>query len=152
MKRSEIEGPLETAVRLLARRDHTERQMIEKLRRREFSDEQINETIISLKDRGYLDDARLGQLTLEKMVEDKRYGSRGISNKLKELGLAQITENTIRQHYPEEAEWDVAVKLLKRKFPVWDGSTFSRMARFLTNRGFASPIISKLSQECRKRQ
>ena len=59
MKIKTVAGPLETAVRLLAKRDHTEREVRTKLKQLEFTPVEIDETIGTLREKGYLDDARL---------------------------------------------------------------------------------------------
>jgi len=152
MKKNQMEGPLETAVRLLARRDHSERQMREKLRRKAFTPEQIGETISALKDKGYLNDSKLGLQALEKLIGERRYGLRGITGKLRQIGLSQMSENLVRQHYSEEDEWETAQRILSKHFAVQDAASFPRMMRILTNRGFSSAIINKIAQECRKHQ
>lgn len=151
MKAKNNGGPLETAVRLLARRDHTVQELRTKLRRSEFTQEEIDETIINLRDKGYLDDTRLRQRKIEKMVSEKRHGIRGITNKLWQSGL-QVSEAEVRKYYSEDMEWDNAVSLLKKRFMTWDGDSYPRLARYISNRGFSSSIMTRLAEECRKHQ
>ena len=152
MKKNIQAGPLATAVRLLSRRDHSEQQLREKLRRNEFTAEQIDEAIVELKRRGYLDDARLKQHVLENLLGEKRHGLRSIQEKLRQLGFGQISSSELRQYYSEEAEWEAAIRLLEKRFPALYSEDFSRLARFLANRGFSTEIVSKLARECRKYQ
>lgn len=152
MRKSIQTGPLETAVRLLSRRDLTERQLRDKLQRNEFAAEQIDEAITELKRLGYLDDVRLKQHVLENLLGEKRHGLRSIQEKLRQLGYGHVSTGELRQHYPEEAEWENALRLLEKRFSAMHSEDFSRLARFLANRGFSAEIISKLAQEYRNYQ
>ena len=152
MKNKQSEGPLETAVRLLARYDHTEQQLRCKLRRKEFTSEEITDTITQLRDRGYINDDVLGQRMLEKLVDEGRYGLRGIIAKLRQCGLVNISEATVRQYFSEEDELETAHKILMKSFSVLDDSTIPRQMRFLSNRGFSQAVMSKIARESRKHQ
>ena len=152
MKTCHSEGPLETAVRLLARRDHTERQLREKLHRKDFSNEEITETITQLKDKGYMNEDALRDRMLEKFVSEGRYGLHGILAKLRQNGLMSISETAVREHFPEETEMETAQKILGKNFPVRDDTTLPRQMRFLCNRGFSQAVMSKIARESRKHQ
>ena len=152
MKKNHLEGPLETAVRLLARRDHTERQLREKLRRKDFSSEEITETITQLKDKGYINDDVLGQRMLEKLLMEGRYGLHGILAKLKQNGLMNVSEASVRHHFSEEIELETAQNILEKNFPVRDDTTIPRQMRFLSNRGFSQAVMRKIARESRKHQ
>lgn len=151
MKSGKMEGPLETAVRLLALRDHTVRELRIKLQRRNFPAQEINEAIEILLEKGYLDDEKMKMRSIEKMVMEKRHGVRGITGKLKQMGLA-ISSEQVREHYTVDNEWEIASQLLQKRFQTIDSDNFPRIARFLSNRGFSSVVLSRLADECRKHQ
>jgi regulatory protein len=151
MKTGKTEGPLETAVRLLAPRDHTEMELRLKLTRKNFLQHEIDDTIETLRDKGYLNDERVKQRTIEKMLAEKRHGLRRIAGKLREIGLPASGEE-IRECCSEDEEWEIALQLLQKHFQTLDAETFPRLARFLVNRGFSSSIMSRLAEECRKHQ
>ncbi len=151
MKTGKMEGPLETAVRLLALRDHTVRELRIKLQRRNFPAQEINEAIEILLEKGYLDDEKMKMRSIEKMVMEKRHGVRGITGKLKQMGL-EISSEQVREHYTVDNEWEIASQLLQKRFQTIDSDNFPRIARFLSNRGFSSVVLSRLADECRKHQ
>lgn len=151
MKYERIDGPLETAVRLLAQRDHTEQEMRVKLQHKNYAPYEVDEVIEKLRKKGYLNDERIMQYTIEKMVAEKRHGLQGITGKLRQMGL-QASSEQVRQFCSEEEEWDIAYQLMKKHFRSLDADVFPRLARFLSNRGFSSTVISRLADECRKHQ
>jgi len=151
MKCKKTEGPLETAVRLLAGRDHTVMELRRKLQRKNYAPDEIEETLEKLREKGYLNDERITECIIEKMVAENRHGVRGITGKLNQMGL-QISKEEVREKYSEESEWEIACQLMRKKFQSLDADTFPRIARFLANRGFSSAIISRLAEECRKHQ
>ena len=151
MKTEKMEGPLETAVRLLALRDHTVMELRIKLQRRNFPAQEIGETIEKLQEKGYLDDEKIKIRAIEKMVMEKRHGVRGITGKLKQMGL-EISSEQVRDHFPEDNEWEIASQLLQKRFQTIDADSFPRIARFLSNRGFSSVVLNRLADECRKHQ
>ncbi|MHC1758554.1 MAG: regulatory protein RecX [Negativicutes bacterium] len=151
MKNGKMEGPLETAVRLLAHRDHTVMELRLKLQRRNFAAQEIGETIEKLQEKGYLDDEKIKIRSIQKMVMEKRHGVRGITGKLKQMGL-EISSEQVREHFSEDNEWDIACQLLQKRFQTIDTDSFPRIARFLSNRGFSSAVLSRLADECRKHQ
>ena len=151
MKTGNMEGPLETAVRLLARRELTEKELRLKLQHKEFNRSEVDETLEKLREKGYINDERAAQRTIEKLLTDKRHGVRGITEKLRQRGL-QVSGEKIRESCSEEEEWLIALELVKKHFSTLDETVFPRLARFLTNRGFSSGILRRLADECRKHQ
>ena len=152
MKKNHLEGPLETAVRFLAKRDHTERQLRVKLHRKDFSSEEITETITQLKEKGYINDDVLGERILEKFISEGRYGLHGILAKLRQAGLMNISEAEVREYFSEENELETAQNLLSKNFSIGDDTTLPRQIRFLNNRGFSQAAMSKIARESRKHQ
>jgi regulatory protein len=151
MKFGKTEGPLETAVRLLARRELTEKEIRFKLLRKEISRTEIDEVIETLREKGYINDERVSQRTIEKLVADKKLGARGISEKLRQRGL-QVSGEIIRESCSEEDEWSIALALVQKHFSSLDVDTVPRIVRFLGNRGFSSGILRRVVDECRKHQ
>jgi len=151
MKACKTEGPLETAVRLLAKRELTELELRQKLLRKEFSRSEVDETVDALHGKGYINDEKVAQRTIEKLVADKKHGIRGISEKLRQRGL-KISGEQLRASCSEDEEWAIALELLHKHFSSLEADIFPRLARFLGNRGFSSGILRRLADECRKHQ
>lgn len=65
---------LQTALRSLTRKMSTEKELLEKLQKRAYSDEAINATISELKRLRYLDDTRFINALVEELTSFKKYG------------------------------------------------------------------------------
>ena len=151
MTSKQTTGPLETAVRLLARREYAERELRQKLLRLKFDPDSISAAIATLKEKGYLNDMQFMQRTIERLVAEKRCGVRGIIAKLRQMGLT-VSNEEVREYCPGEMEWSIASQLVEKKFHSLDSELFPRIARFLMNRGFSTETVSRFAEECRKHQ
>jgi regulatory protein len=151
MTGKQMTGPLETAVRLLARREYAERELRQKLLRQNFDPDSISAAIATLKERGYLNDTKYMQRTIERLVAEKRCGVRGIIAKLRQMGLT-VSNEEVREYCPGEMEWSIASQLVEKKFHSFDSDAFPRIARFLVNRGFSAETVSRFAEEGRKHQ
>ena len=151
MTRNQTTGPLETAVRLLARREYAEKELRQKLLRQNFDPDSISTVMATLKEKGYLNDTQYMQRTIERLVAEKRCGVRGIIAKLRQMGLT-VSNEEVREYCPMEEEWNIASQLVEKKFRLLDSDTFPRIARFLVNRGFSTETVSRFAEECRKHQ
>ena len=151
MTKNQTTGPLETAVRLLARREYAEKELQQKLLRQNFDPDLISTVMVTLKEKGYLNDTQFMQRTIERLVAEKRCGVRGIIAKLRQMGLT-VSNEEVREYCPMEEEWNIASQLVEKKFRLLDSDTFPRIARFLVNRGFSTETVSRFADECRKHQ
>ncbi len=107
MKTTKNEGPLATAVRLLARRDHSEYELRVKLKQRGFSMTEIDMALERIKNEHSLDDERLKIHMIEKLIREQRAGLHAIVGKLRLMGLPVSTE-TVREYLSVETEWELA--------------------------------------------
>lgn len=151
MTMQQTSGPLETAVRLLARREYAERELRQKLLRQKFDPDSISLAVATLKEKGYLNDTQFMQRTVERLVAEKRCGVRGIIAKLRQMGLT-VSNEEVREYCPVEEEWNIASQLVEKKFHTLDSDNFPRIARFLVNRGFSTETVSRFAEKCRKHQ
>jgi len=151
MRAKNMEGPLATAVRLLARRDHSEWELRSKLKQKGFAADEIDTALERVKDEGYIDDERVKTHAIEKIVREKHYGLHVIVGKLRAIGLT-VSNNEVREYFPLEEEWAVAERILEKQKAVFDKENYPRLARLLGNRGFSQPVLSRLTEKCLKHQ
>ena len=151
MKRTLTEGPLETAVRLLARRDHSEQELKSKLKQSGYSSEEISPVIEQLRQKGYLNDEKIKQQLIEKLITEQRYGSRMIIGKLRLKGFS-ISSEELRKYFSREIEWETAENLISKRFDICDAETCPKIVRFLNNRGFAQEVLSRMADKSLKHQ
>jgi regulatory protein len=127
-----LQAALEVAVRALARRDLTVRELDERLLRAGFSGKQRSKALRQLEEGGYLDDARVARLRAEKLCE------RG-------LGDAAIRADLARRGVPTEQVGEALASLepenarAARLAEALGGG--ERAGRALARQGFASDSI-----------
>lgn len=128
------------ALGLLARREHSRRELERKLASHAASPEELSNLLDELARRGWLSEQRV----IEQLVHARRgrFGSERICRELRELGIA---EDLIAEALPEMRSGDLeaARTVWKRKFgkPPRDMSERARQVRFMRYRGFGADVI-----------
>ena len=129
---------------LLARREHSGRELQGKLEARGFAPEAVGEVLAGLRSAGIQDDARYAEAYVRSRVA-KGYGPVRISRELGERGL---TEELVRQVFSAmELDWEAQIRAVRqKKFGRQAPMEFSeqaRQSRFLQYRGFTSEQIRR---------
>lgn len=142
---SELASTLQTAVNLLARRDHSETELTQKLLARGFSRDHIQSTLATLIQKGWLNNARFVENYI-RYRRTKGFGplriqaeliARGIPEELIEHQL-NITDNTWLTEV--RSVWQ---KRFKNSMPQ-DYKTRAQHMRFLYQRGFTTEQINSI--------
>lgn len=143
-----------TAIKLLGPRDHSRRELFNKLATRGFEEVLVNTTLDALEARGYLDDARYACRLAEQRAE-QGHGPASIRAKLHERGVDGSLISAALDSL--ECDWsEVACEALRRKFTQQqladrDDRVRSKVARFLRSRGFSSSeSLAGLRLACRE--
>jgi regulatory protein len=133
------------ALGLLARREHSRRELGMKLGRGGFDRTETADAVARLGDEGYQDDARFGEMLVRSRI-GQGYGPMRIRAELKSKGIA---EQEVRRLLEEaEADWTViAGNLLERRYgrPSADPAERVRRAQFLLRRGFTAATVRPLT-------
>ena len=124
---------MQQAVSLLARREHSSRELRDKLRARNFPAEAVETALATLRRKNLLSDQRFAEACARSLM-DRGYGSLRIAGELRERGvsgdIAQEFEFTAR-----EGDLERACAALRRK-----ARTRVQMLRFLSQRGYPGDI------------
>jgi regulatory protein len=140
---------METAVRLLAQREHTRGELRQKLRQRGVTDDLSRKTLAECERLGYVNDDRTADLYVREL-ERKGFGPRRIRLSLKKKGVASpIVENTLSRHLSHSKELETARRVLQKKQHTYDREPDARkrrekIYRFLCSRGFSPSVITEL--------
>ena len=98
---------------LLAMRDHSEKELLQKLRQKGFADG-AEEAVEKLKGYGYLDDSRFALRFAQELQRVKHYGKKRIEQELFRKGVSRaVVSDTLEQL---EFEEDALVQLIERKY------------------------------------
>ena len=127
----------------LARRDHSPKELIKKLKEREYPDEEIQAALAWAKEGRWLSDDKVLSEKFGAGLHRKKKGIRYINHALAEKGLPPIQSDP-------ELELEKALKLVKNKIKpeeVLTKEKKEKIGRFLISRGFDSAIVRKVVYE-----
>jgi regulatory protein len=132
------------ALRLLARREHSRRELERKLAARQADPELVEQVLDQLEQRALLSDARFVEAYVAQRVR-KGYGPLRIRAELSERG---IEGGLVARAFEQGAfDWDALLdELIGRRFgdtPAADSTELARRARFLSARGFPADLVGR---------
>jgi regulatory protein len=139
---------LNSAVRLLARRDHTRYEIQQKLKLRRFNRGVINRVLTECERLNYIDDERTARLFIEQLVR-RGFGFRRIGLELRKKGLkGERFDAILNQSRSQFDEYEIAAQVLQKKVKGLKDQEDpqkrrNRLYRFLQYRGFSEQTIAK---------
>ena len=135
--------PMDCALEFLAYRMRSESEMIMHLKKKKFSDEEIEKTITRLKEYGYINDENFTSEYI--MSKSGAVGKRYMLNAMYKFGIDKETaKNKIEVEYPKELEQTACDKLfikLAEKYGT-DKKGLAKVQRSLLAKGFSYDAIS----------
>ena len=128
------------ALRLLARREHSRKELERKLSPYAESSEALEVLISELKTKSQLSEARFAEERARQL--SRKYGAARIRQDLKSKGVGE----ELVEHVSSEGDLERARAILERKYrqPAATRDERAKRMRFLQSRGFSSDIIFKL--------
>ena len=134
------------AIRLLARREHTQAELANKLAAHGSPDE-IDTVLAQLESTQLQSDARFAEAYLRGHAQ--RLGAARLRNTLRNKGVAGelIDALMTSAELPDELERARALWVRKFSTAPSDGKEWARQARFLQGRGFSVEIIRRLLKD-----
>jgi len=143
---------LNSALRLLTRRDHACAELDKKLQERGFEQPQIGAVINECLRMGYLNDERFAH-TLVQQLQRRGYGIHLIRHKLNAKNLpADIISLSIASHCSDDYQSVACRQALAKKMKHINSDQFTtdlrnRLQRFLIGRGFSRHIVHRAIEE-----
>ncbi len=130
---------------LLARREHTEREIRHKLRSREFDEAQIEAAIEGLKLDGLLSDERFCEAYVNQRF-NAGYGPLKIAYELQQKGVDAAQVDACLAPLADDWRQSMLQQRLRKFGPELPDDYRERMrqARFLQNRGFSPESVMRL--------
>lgn len=145
------------ALRLLEVRPRTERELRDRLRRKEFLPDQIDAVIQRLRDLDLLNDAHFAKLWVANRQNLNPRGAQALRQELRAKGVdRQTAEQVIAESTDPDSERDACADVAQRAAHKYrsapDYATFQRkLGGFLQRRGFSfdtmKPIMAELWRE-----
>ncbi|WP_107850716.1 regulatory protein RecX [Oceanimonas marisflavi] len=130
------------ALRLLSRRDHSRRELEQKLRQRQFGDDEIARTLDRLEQQQWLQDARFAQVQVRQHIY-KKHGPMRIRTELQRKGVK--AEDITAALEEQDTDWfELARECYRARFgeaPITDFRERAKRMRYLQARGFGPDHI-----------
>jgi regulatory protein len=140
---------LNTALRILTRRDHSKHELIQKLKVRGYAGKVIDEVITECERLEYINDQRTAQVFI-RQLHRKGYGRKRIRFELNLKGLCGKHIQTVFSKSISDAdEYQCAEKIFQKHARRFDQEKDvlkrkDKICRFLYGRGFSKTVISEL--------
>lgn len=133
---------LNYALKLLSYRGRSERELINRLSIKGYTDEEIKRSLEELKDIGLIDDRKIALDFKNYAKETKKLGSMGIRNFLLSRG---ISADVIEEIYDDNDEEEDAYKLIQKRIRnLEDEKAKKRIYSLLQRRGYSFETIRKV--------
>ena len=133
----------EVALGLLARREHSKRELIQKLRKRSCPDEIINKVVDVLAEEGMQSDVRFAESFVRNRI-DRGSGPMRVRAELMTRGLDDETIGAAMAIYKEWWQ-DLALEVYEKRYgaegPAPDFAEKTKRMSFLQSRGFTTEQI-----------
>ena len=138
----------EVCLRLLARREHSQQELLAKLALRGFGRDDAQPVIDGLAEQGWQDDLRYAESYARFRIQ-KGYGPIRVRHELKQNGIAAFDLESIVQE--EAGSWMALLEqVYSKKYTddtALDRNEWAKRSRFLLHRGFSGAMISALFDE-----
>jgi len=139
----------EKALYLLEFRNHTQKELQEKIKRSGISQEAAREAAEKMEEIGLLDDAAYAKNLARTLFERKKYGFRRVQQELRLKGISpEIAEQVLVEFAPEDAA-EVIRKLLERKYSSYaqDEKVKRRAVAAMLRFGYQNDDIRRAMRE-----
>jgi regulatory protein len=131
------------ALRLLAAREHSRKELETKLAQHAESAEQLAQVLNDLSAKGFIDEARVVDSTVHRL--QSKFGAARVVAALQQKGIAtDVLAQTRQDLGASELERAQAVHAKKFGEAPNDPQAHAKQVRFLASRGFGSETISKV--------
>jgi regulatory protein len=140
---------LNTALRILTRKDHSKHELSQKLKTRGYAGEIIDKVISECERFDYIDDERTTQVFI-RQLQRKGYGRKRIQFELNSKGLrGEDLQAVLSKSISDADEYQSAEKIFRKQARRFDREKDSikrkdKIYRFLYGRGFSKAVISEL--------
>lgn len=133
------------AFKLLHYRSRSEKEIIQRLKRKGFDDNHINDTVEFLKNAELIKDNVLASELLRNATENKLLGRKGIQAFLSNRGIKKDLADEALSGLSEDTEKETALRLVEKKMKVLRNHPKNVIKRrlwgMLERRGFSAGVI-----------
>lgn len=133
-----------TAFRILSYRNHSERELTEKLMTRGIEPSVIDKVILCLKGYGMLDDLAFTKGYIKQRLSSKPIGKSLLALELKQKGIKKSIVEDQLGNISDEEEFLLALKLAKKKENSLGNFDKAKIFAYLRRKGFRNEIVFRV--------
>lgn len=140
---------LDAAVAMLARRPRSERELRQRLRRRSFEPELVEQTMARLRSTNLIDDVEYARAFTESRDRQSPRGSRLIARELRANGVdAAVADRAASAVSDEDAAYRLASRRLRSLAGLEYDAFRNRLGSYLQRRGFGWEVCRSTVERC----
>ncbi|MEQ1870216.1 MAG: regulatory protein RecX [Vicinamibacterales bacterium] len=145
-----------TALTMLSRRELSEKQICDRLKRRQYDSDEIDVAIARLKAERSLDDTRVAAAIARTQTSIKRRGQLRVRREIEQAGISRETARAAVDAVFGDLDQDALLesalaRRLRGERPIADDREFQRLYRYLVTQGFESDRALKALNARRSR-
>ena len=142
------------ALRMVARRELSERQLRQRLARRNHASGDIDTAIDALKSQGSLDDARVAGMIARAAATGRKRGKLRVIRQIEAAGIAPALARRAADEVFQQIDPDALLKgALEKRFResdrIADDRHYARLYRYLIGQGFEPDAVAALLRRYR---
>ena len=145
---------LSYAIFLLGRQNYFEKVLVEKLQRKEYTENEIEFALGKLKEYRYLDDGRLAESFVKDKKRFAKKGPRFIASALSAKGVERETiQEALEANYSVDEAYENCKELATKKYGYYERKTpdtyqlKGKLYAFLAGRGFQSDVMKRAIED-----
>ena len=145
-----IEKAKNQALKYITIRMRSRLEMVQYLRKKNYSDEIIQQVLEFLEHYNYLDDTHFCRLWVEEKMRFHPCGRQKMKMELRKKGISSmIIEEILAEVYSEEVEYALALQLAEKHQikAEDDDARRGKLGRYLYSKGFSAGIIENVLDE-----
>lgn len=138
------------ALRYLGYRQRSEKEIIDKLKKSEFSEDIIENTLLYLKEYNLIDDLEFANSFAKDKINLNNFGPERIKYELYRKGISNdIIQKVLEKN--KDTEYNRALELGKKKLPSYKNDDrngkYRKLGGFLQRKGYSYECVSKVLRE-----
>lgn len=143
-----MSSPYIDGLKMLGRRELSEKQIRERLARKGHAEDDIDAAVQRLKAERAIDDTRVAEAIARTETTIKRRGKLRVKRQIEQAGIAPTVAREALDAVFDEVDDDALLQAalgrrLRGERPIEDDREFQRLYRYLATQGFASDRILK---------
>ena len=148
--RETFEAAKEKALRLLEFRNHSEKELSDKLLRLGASSENIEKTMVFLKNYGFINDEAYAGALSRDLQKLKGYGKNRIKSELYSKGIDRSIIDSVTEELDDNDLELLTERIKKRLNGDFERKSLDRTTRYFINRGYSFDEIKSCIERIRQ--